>query len=328
MVDPAEVESQKNGKQNNHWWDWVELGSLWPFIPGAVFTLIGVCFLLYDNNTVHGVIVCYVGLMALIVAAGIIWTQSIPRQHEQHATEQPFHAATLRAQSVNVILMTCCFVGIVITGLTIVSLATVTVFKDRTATGLLWALGTLISGGFVGLLFAIPSENEPKESKVQINTSLNQIADWLTKIIVGVSLVNAKDAYKFFLDAVRALGAGLAMSDGQLPGAKAFAGGLIITFPVLGFTGTYLLARVWLTTAIVRADQLALTLAHDENAKRDRADRKVEQEKQQLLLQQEAERESRGDFSQAPGLTAKQREEAGKRWAEGHAGQGATPAQQ
>ena len=48
---------------------------------------------------------------------------------------------------------------------------------------------------------------------------------------------------------------------------------------------------------------------------------RIEQEKQhrELLLKQEAERESRGDFSQAPGLTAKQKEEAEIKWAEKNA---------
>jgi len=45
--------------------------------------------------------------------------------------------------------------------------------------------------------------------------------------------------------------------------AKAFAEGLIATFFLLGFIGTYLLARAWLTLAIVRAGQLALTLADE-----------------------------------------------------------------
>ena len=60
---------------------------------------------------------------------------------------------------------------------------------------------------------------------------------------------------------------------------------------------------------------------------------RIEQEKQhrELLLKQEAERESRGDFSQAPGLTAKQKEEAEIKWAEKNAAEsikGATPAPQ
>jgi hypothetical protein len=75
------------------------------------------------------------------------------------------------------------------------------------------------------------------------------------------------------VQAAAALGAGLTSNHNQQSAAKAFAAGLIATFFFLGFTGTYLLARVWLTMAIVRADQLALTLAHDENAKRDKARR-------------------------------------------------------
>jgi cytochrome c len=236
----------------------------WLFIAGAVFTLIGVYFLLFDKK-VNGVIVGYVGLMTLIFAAAIILIQHI-RRTEQEGTEAAEHRAEIESAIQNGVVVACCFVGIVVTGLTIVCAATVTVFKGGTTTGLLWALGTLFSGGFIGLLFAIPGENEPQDSNLHINTSLNQVADWLTKIIVGVSLVNAKDAYNFFLDAVRALGAGLATE--QQSAAKAFAGGLIITFLFLGFTGTYLLARAWLTLAIVRADQLALTLAHEAEAAR------------------------------------------------------------
>jgi len=48
-------------------------------------------------------------------------------------------------------------------------------------------------------------------------------------------------------------------------------------------------------------------------------------------LKQEAERESHGDFSQAPGLTPQQKQEAKIKWAEKDAAEsikGATPAPQ
>jgi hypothetical protein len=61
--------------------------------------------------------------------------------------------------------------------------------------------------------------------------------------------------------AAAALGNGLAQNQGQQPAAKAFGAGLIVTFFFLGFTGTYLLARLWISMAIVRADHLALKLS-------------------------------------------------------------------
>jgi hypothetical protein len=268
MVDPG-----KNGKQNNHWW--VEFGSLWPLIPGSVFTLIGVYFLLFDKQ-LNGVIISYVGLMSLIVGAGKIWMQSIHKQPEPIGEQSNLEAADRRAlsetASESAILVICCFVGMVITALAVVCGATVTVYNGGTAIGLFWAFGCMSSGGFIGLLFSIPSEIEPMDSYLHLNTSLNQISDWLTKIIVGISLVNANQAYGHFLQAAAALGRGLASTAEQQPTAKAFAAGLIASFFFLGFIGTYLLARVWISIAIVRADQLALTLAHDENAKRDRTD--------------------------------------------------------
>jgi hypothetical protein len=278
---------------------------LWPLIPGSVFTLIGVYFLLLSEQW-NAVVMCYVGLMSLIVAAGKIWMQCIDKQPEpidkqpepidkqpepidkqpepidrqpEPIDKQPepidrqlnLESAERRAQnktaSQNAILVICCFVGMVVTALAIVCGATVALFKGGTATGLFWAFALLSSGGFIGLLFAIPSENEPKDSNLHINTSLNQIADWLTKIIVGVSLVDARQIIKYFGQATGALGIGLTSGQDSSV-AKVFAEGLIATFFLLGFTGTYLLARVWLTLALVRADQLAITLVHD--AKRDR----------------------------------------------------------
>jgi PASTA domain len=150
--------------------------SLWPLIPGALITLIELLFLILVQE-LNGVIFCYVGVMTLIVGAGAIWRQYI--------AEQPDLDTVDHAQMENAILVLCCFFGMVITGLAVVCGATVTVFKDGMTIGLLWGLGSLFSGGFIGFLFGIPSETETKESTLHINTSLNQVADWLTKIIVG-----------------------------------------------------------------------------------------------------------------------------------------------
>jgi dipeptide/tripeptide permease len=51
-----------------------KFGPLWPVIPGAVVLLIGILVFLFHN--VNGIIICYVGVMAMIVAGGHIWAQS------------------------------------------------------------------------------------------------------------------------------------------------------------------------------------------------------------------------------------------------------------
>jgi PASTA domain len=61
--------------------------------------------------------------------------------------------------------------------------------------------------------------------------------------------------------AAKTLGAGLEGCGNLHEAAVAFAAGLIVTFFFLGFTGTYLLTRLWITGAIVLADQLALEIA-------------------------------------------------------------------
>ena len=236
-----------------------KFGPLWPVIPGAVVLLIGILVFLFHN--VNGIIICYVGVMAMIVAGGHIWAQTVREQPDHEAAKQTrVNSLGRRTQLQNAIFVACCVAGAVITGLTIVCVSTLTVFKGGMAPGLFGGLASLFAGGFAGFLFSIPNENQQPGSALLINTSLNQIAEWLTKIIVGVSLVNAQNAYTFFKEAAHALGAGLA-SGAQQPAAEAFAAGLIVTFFFLGFISTYLLTRLWISVAIVVADQLALALS-------------------------------------------------------------------
>ena len=85
---------------------------------------------------------------------------------------------------------------------------------DDKFTPMLWALACLASGGIIGFLFGIPrvlqdinaptimpknneedkdSANTSKSSyRMQVNTNLEQISDWLTKIIVGVGLIELR----------------------------------------------------------------------------------------------------------------------------------------
>lgn len=56
--------------------------------------------------------------------------------------------------------------------------------------GLLISLATLTGGFFTGCLFGMPKRNPDENSNYELNNSLVEISDWLTKIIVGLGLVN------------------------------------------------------------------------------------------------------------------------------------------
>lgn len=58
--------------------------------------------------------------------------------------------------------------------------------------GLLIALASFASGFFLGTLFGMPKRINDATGHYSLNNSLVEIADWLTKIIVGLGLVNLK----------------------------------------------------------------------------------------------------------------------------------------
>ena len=58
--------------------------------------------------------------------------------------------------------------------------------------GFLIALASFASGFFLGTLFGMPKRINDATGHYSLNNSLVEIADWLTKIIVGLGLVNLK----------------------------------------------------------------------------------------------------------------------------------------
>lgn len=74
---------------------------------------------------------------------------------------------------------------------------------------ILWGLASFVSGLLTGFLFGIPKVLQGKGStpergaksdlaqdsryQQQVNTNLTEISDWVTKIIVGLGLINLKD---------------------------------------------------------------------------------------------------------------------------------------
>lgn len=135
---------------------------------------------------------------------------------------------------------------------------------------LLWALAALASGGLIGFLFGIPrvlqdsgagavvqAANDPTKPapavpayRMQVNTNLEQISDWLTKIIVGIGLIELRNV-PGYLDRLSLFMAG---GLGNPTQSKVMAIALVLYFAILGFLGGYVMTRIYLAQAFSRAD--------------------------------------------------------------------------
>ena len=135
---------------------------------------------------------------------------------------------------------------------------------------LLWALGCLAVGALAGFVFGIPRVQQDvpvdqpgsaaaeapatpitrRKFRLLANTNLEQISDWLTKIIVGVGLVEAKQIPDYLGRLARFIGPAIRpTADGNV-----FALAITTHFAVWGFICAYLMTRVYLTGTFFRAE--------------------------------------------------------------------------
>lgn len=149
--------------------------------------------------------------------------------------------------------------------------------------GAVLVLGIGLTGiGFVvGLLFSVPrvSSSAPAgdrsgqdqttpegmrtvvaPSLYSLNTNLEQVSDWLTKIIVGLGLVEARRISEYIANAAALLAGELNQLEPGLDaaGASALAVGILISFPVLGFLLGFFSVRLYISRAIRFADEVVL----------------------------------------------------------------------
>lgn len=129
---------------------------------------------------------------------------------------------------------------------------------------LLVSLTSYVIGSLVGFLFGIPRTLQAAANATTAkNTSLEQISDWLTKIIVGVGLTQMptiRDNFNIISENVgRAILPNNGLSDEQV-----VIGGAVILFnSVTGFLGTYLWTRLFLDR-IEHADVEAVIKTKDD----------------------------------------------------------------
>jgi CheY-like chemotaxis protein len=141
-----------------------------------------------------------------------------------------------------------------------------------------WSSASLLAGWAVGFLFGIPrvlqqdfapppsnptnGANKADGAKAdsdagdkvayrqQVNTNLEQISDWLTKIIVGVGLIELRN----LPGALTRLSGFMSQGATNAAQVQVLAVSIIIGFSILGFLGGYLTTRIYLAGAFERAD--------------------------------------------------------------------------
>ena len=183
------------------------------------------------------------------------------------------------------------------------------------ATVSLLILGTSgLTGGTLGFLFGIPRtlqgdtkvSTQPEQppsgadpptkpltttssnaiSDYGANTNLEQISDWLTKILVGVGLTQLTEIKAGVADVV----AFVAPALGPATYAGPFAASLMLFGLILGFLFGYLWTRLFLIGAFRQADRIGLLAAQIKTAteKAEVAERQVDELKRQGQLDAEA----------------------------------------
>jgi len=168
-------------------------------------------------------------------------------------------------------------------GVMLIGLVSVPVFSAQTGTwkgfflalsvGLLVAGAAAFVGGTLGFLFGIPrtlqrdgaganESNAPgaaasaSDQRIgyRANTNLEQISDWLTKILVGVGLTQIRELRSGLVSLAAFASQGL----GGQPYSQVFALALLSYYAVLGFLFGYLWTRLFLAGALRVADQEAI----------------------------------------------------------------------
>jgi hypothetical protein len=136
-----------------------------------------------------------------------------------------------------------------------------------------WSAAYFASGFGIGFLFGIPrvlqgdgiegesrsGNRREKGYEQRVNTNLEQISDWLTKIIVGLGLVELRTMPHRLYSAGAWMGGSISNKP-QNDQVASFCCAFIIFFAIIGFLAGYLLTRLFLAGAFMRADRQTILL--------------------------------------------------------------------
>jgi hypothetical protein len=155
------------------------------------------------------------------------------------------------------------------------------------ATILLWSFGLCAAGTILGFLFAIPRvitevnsptlptvgvtpESAPtaafsaavRQNRLAANTNLEQVSDWLTKIIVGVGLIELSEIPGL----TTRLAVTMSPSFGSLPLGTSVATGVIVLFTTGGFLIGYVTTRAFLPHILDSSDQQVIEIIRSQQS--------------------------------------------------------------
>jgi hypothetical protein len=149
-----------------------------------------------------------------------------------------------------------------------VSIVAAETWRDAAIT-LLLGISALIVGGLLGFLFGLPRALQqdmtidtgiapgPRRAPYRASTNLEQISDWLTKILVGLGLTQIVVAPTRLWQAAHTL-AGAITSGPVTARAQALVLFVFVSFAVWGFMFSYLQTRLYLAATFYRADRAVL----------------------------------------------------------------------
>jgi len=120
----------------------------------------------------------------------------------------------------------------------------------------LWSLAWIAAGFLLGFIFGVPkvqtadpSSPGAKAPPLKVNTNLEDISDWLTKILVGATLTQLVKIPEGISKAAHFMSAGDTNSS-----ADSFNAAVLVYFLALGFLAGYLMTRMFFAVAFARAD--------------------------------------------------------------------------
>ena len=127
------------------------------------------------------------------------------------------------------------------------------------ASAVMLALASTVVGGLVGFLFGVPRSaagnddsrvTATSHSRYLANTNLEQISDWLTKILVGLGLTQLGPIH----DALKRLISSVEPALGARPDSGVFGAALLVCYTVSGFMCGWLATRLLVTSALSDVD--------------------------------------------------------------------------
>jgi len=125
---------------------------------------------------------------------------------------------------------------------------------------LLIALAATLVGTFIGFIFGIPKTVTTTGTAVNItetyqgNTNLEQISDWLTKILIGAGLVELKAIYT----TLQSFGSQFVKHKPLGVLGWIVAPALVISYSICGFLLAYLWARIYMIADLEKRKKIAL----------------------------------------------------------------------